>query len=40
MSLMIAEHTKEVIKRIEASEGRKRSRKADEQLGFEHAVDV
>ena len=40
MSLMIAELTKEVIKRIEASEGRKRSRTADEQLRFEHAVHV
>ena len=37
---MIAELTKEVIKRIEASEGRKRSRTADEQLRFEHAVHV
>ena len=40
MSLMIAELTKEVIKRIEASEGRKRSRTAYEQLRFEHAVHV
>lgn len=40
MSLMIAELTKEVIKRIEASKGRKRSRTADEQLRFEHAVHV
>jgi hypothetical protein len=38
MSLMIAELTKEVIKRIEASEGRSRSRTANEQLRFEHAV--
>jgi hypothetical protein len=34
----IDELTKEVIKRIEASEGRKRSRTADEQLSFEHSV--
>ena len=40
MSLMIAELTKEVIKRIEVSKGRKRSRTADEQLRFEHAVHV
>ena len=33
----IDELTKEVVKRIEASEGRKRSRTADEQLRFEHA---
>ena len=37
---MIDELTKEVIRRIEASEGRKRSRTADEQLRFEHAVHV
>ncbi len=36
----IDEFTKEVIKRVEASEGRKRSRTADEQLRFEHAVHV
>ena len=29
---------KEVSKRIEASEGRSRSRTADERLRFEHAV--
>ena len=40
MTLMIAELTKEVIKRIEASEGRSRSRKVEEQLRFEHAVYV
>ena len=40
MTLMIAEFTKEVIKRIEASEGRSRSRKVEEQLRFEHAVYV
>ena len=40
MSLMIAELIKDVIKRIEASEGRSRSRTADEQLRFEHAVHV
>ena len=37
---MIDELNKEVIRRIEASEGRKRSRAADEQLRFEHAVHV
>ncbi|MDC1263190.1 hypothetical protein N8015_03845 [Planktomarina temperata] len=40
MSLMIAELIKEVIKRIEASEGRSRSRTTDEQQRFEHAVYV
>ena len=40
MSLMIAELIKEVIKRIEASEGRSRSRKAEDQPRFEHAVHV
>ena len=40
MSLMIAELAKEVIKRIEATEGRTRSRTADEQLRFKHAVHV
>ena len=40
MSLMIDELIKEVIKRIEATEGRSRSRTADEQLRFEHAVHV
>lgn len=34
MSLMIAELIKEVTKRIEASEGRSRSRTTDEQLRF------
>tara|TARA_B110000027_G_C16022996_1_gene257224 strand:- start:11 stop:652 length:642 start_codon:yes stop_codon:yes gene_type:complete len=37
---MLDELTQEVIKRIEASEGRKRSRTANEQLRFEHAVHV
>jgi len=37
---MIAELTKEVTRRIEASEGRSRSRTTDEQLRFEHAVQV
>ena len=40
MSLMIAELIKEVTKRIEASEGRSRSRTANEQPRFEHAVYV
>ena len=40
MSLMIAELIKEVTKRIEASEGRSRSRTTDEQLRFKHAVHV
>ena len=40
MSLMIDELIKEVIKRIEASEGRSRSRTTDEQQRFEHAVYV
>ena len=40
MSLMIAELIKEVTKRIEASEGRSRSRTADEQLRFKRAVYV
>ena len=40
MSLMIDELIKEVIKRIEASEGRSRSRKAEDQPRFEHAVHV
>ena len=35
---MIDELIKEVIKRIEASEGRSRSRKAEDQPRFEHAV--
>ena len=34
----IAELTKEVTTRIEASEGRQRARTADEQLRFEHAI--
>jgi hypothetical protein len=37
---MIAELIKEVTKRIEASEGRSRSRTADEQLRFKRAVYV
>ena len=37
---MIDELTKEVIRRIEATEGRTRSRKADVQLRFEHSVSV
>ena len=40
MSLMIDELTQEVIKRIEASEGRSHSRKAEDQPRFEHAVHV
>ncbi len=40
MTLMIAEFTKEVIKRIEASESRSSSRKAEDQPRFEHAVYV
>ena len=40
MSLMLDELTQEVIKRIEASEGRSRSRTANEQPRFEHAVYV
>ena len=40
MSLMVAELTKEVIKCIEASEGRSSSRKAEDQPRFEHAVHV
>ena len=40
MSLMLDELTQEVIKRIEASEGRSRSRKAEDQPRFEHAVHV
>ena len=40
MSLMIAELIKEVTKRIEASEGRSRSRTTDEQLRFKRAVYV
>ena len=40
MSLMLDELTQEVTKRIEASEGRSRSRTADEQLRFEHATRV
>jgi hypothetical protein len=40
MSLMIAELIKEVTKRIEASEGRSRSRTTDEQLRFKHAIHV
>ena len=37
---MLDELTQEVIKRIEASEGRSRSRKAEDQPRFEHAVHV
>ena len=37
---MIDELTQEVIKRIEASEGRSHSRKAEDQPRFEHAVHV
>jgi hypothetical protein len=37
---MIAELIKEVTKRIEASEGRSRSRTTDEQLRFKRAVYV
>ena len=37
---MFSEITQEVIKRIEVSEGRARSRKLDDQLRFEHAVNV
>lgn len=40
MSLMLDELIKEVSNRIERMEGRKRSRTADEQLRFEHAVHV
>ena len=40
MSLVIAELIEEVTKRIEASEGRSRSRTTDEQLRFKHAVHV
>ncbi len=40
MSLMIDDLIKEVTKRIEASEGRSRSRTTDEQLRFGHAVHV
>ena len=40
MSLMLDELTQEVIKRIQASEGRSRSRKAEDQPRFEHAVHV
>ena len=40
MTLEIAELTEEVARRIETSEGRKRSRTADERLRFEHAVHV
>ena len=40
MSLMIDELIREVTKRIEASEGRSRSRKAEDQPRFEHAVYV
>ena len=40
MSLMIAELIKEVTKRIEASEGRSRSRTTDEQLRFRHSIHV
>jgi len=36
----IGELTKEVVKLIEASEGRSRSRTVDEQLRFKHAVHV
>ena len=36
----IDELTKEVVKLIEASEGRSRSRTANEQLRFNHAVHV
>ena len=37
---MISELTKEVIRRIEATEGRSRSRRPDDQLRFEHAVGI
>ncbi len=37
---MISELTQEVIRRIEATEGRSRSRRADDQLRFEHAVGI
>ena len=37
---MISELTKEVIKRIEATEGRERSRKQQDQLRFEHSVRI
>ena len=40
MSRIIAELITEITKRIEASEGRKRSRTANEQRRFEHAVYV
>ena len=37
---MISELTQEVIRRIEATEGRSRSRRPDDQLRFEHAVGI
>ena len=37
---MISELTKEVIRRIEATEGRSRSRRPDDQLRFEYSVSV
>jgi hypothetical protein len=37
---MISELTQEVIRRIEATEGRSRSRRQDDQLRFEHAVGI
>ena len=37
---MISELTQEVIRRIEATEGRSRSRRPDDQLRFEHAVSI
>ena len=40
MSLEMDELTEEMAQRIEATEGRKRSRTADEQLRFKHAVQV
>ena len=40
MSLMIDELIKEVTKRIEASEGRSRSRKSEDQQRFDHATHV
>ena len=37
---MISELTQEVIRRIEATEGRERSRRQQDQLRFEHAVGI
>ena len=37
---MISELTQEVIRRIEATEGRERSRRQQDQLRFEHAVSI